>query len=203
MSRIEQYLKRAMAEKLCSGRYPYTLIEFWDNEGDNGVVVGFDEILQAGEAIVIDDVEYIVEECDWSAVKKQGMALIRMYRCKIPDTATTYVHKCPAKKQHVENLTADDILKLEKRYGKKKTDSWLQSNKIKLRTFSKLETKCEHCGVVFWKDKRDLPDTVQVDSGLDKIEDEAYEGGLEVEDLEKQVADGTWLQIGEEDEGVT
>lgn len=194
--RIQTMLEKKLQKRWkAAGRLPYTLIENFDHDAENPIHVRLKTHVKVGDRFTIENVTYEVEDSDYFEDTGEGKAIVRMVRYRIPDTATTAVHKCPAKKEHFDNMNAEDIIRLEEKYGAKKVKAW--SNKVKLKTYNKLESKCEFCGVTFWKKVNTLPDTVEVEVVMKDVENEDYEGGLEKEDLEQQVKDGTWLQMGD------
>jgi len=198
MTRIEKHLEKKLKNKWKNvGKLPYTLVETWDHDGENEIDVCLKRQLNIGDRFTIENVTYQCEECDWFEKDGRGKAVVKMVRYRIPDTATTTVHKCHAKKEHFNSLSGDDIIRLEQEHGAKKVKAW--RGKVKLKTYNKLESTCEFCKVVFWKKINAVPDTVEVELMMPEVLNTKAEGGLDKDDLDKQVKDGTWLQIGDED----
>ena len=129
--------------------YEYTLFDVFDRSQSNPVKRRFKKELQLGDEFTIDDVTYRV-------VLIERHAVVRMFKYKIPNTATQVVHKCPAKKEMLDALSKEDLLKISDPKGKKK------SNRIKMRGGA--VTQCPHCKVTFWKEKEERPEQVEVES---------------------------------------
>jgi len=197
-SQVQHHLEKRLRKKWqgSGGRLKYVLVDLWDHNAENEITINMKFHLKPNDIFTIEQVTYQVEEVDFFEDIAEGKAVIRMIRYRIPDTATTTVHRCLAKKEHFDTMSSTDLIRLEERYGAKKVKAW--SGKVKLKTYNKLESKCEFCGVTFWKKYNSVPDTVAVDVMMDKVKKEKYDGGLAKEDLDKQVEDGTWLQIGDE-----
>lgn len=178
MNRVQRHLEKQLKKRWSGskGKFPYKLIEVWDTEGENKIEVKLKKRLSVGDQFTIDGVTYSVEETDWFEDQGSGTALVRMIRYRIPDTATTHVHKCPAKKEHIQQLSSDDVVKLENKHGAKKVKKYMRSPNIKMRTHSTLETKCPGCGVVFWKKNIALPDTVEVEKVMDEERGDENDG---------------------------
>lgn len=148
------------------------LLHDYFSEGDNPIKRDFKKKLEQGSRFTINDVTYLVEHVEhYNADDCNGKALIRMVRYRIPDTATQFVHKCPVKKDAMEKLDRDDVLKLENKFGKtgaeKKIKAWKQG-RTKLRTYNHLEKECPLCECVFWKKNNLVPETVIVDGVMHK-----------------------------------
>jgi len=150
-------------------QFTYVLYDFFDENTEHPIKMKFDHKLVAGEELDFNDVTYTVAEADF--FEKHGTAVTRMTRYKIPDTATQFVHKCPVKKKHMEKLDQDDVIKLEKQFGKdgaaKRVKAW-KAGRAKMRSYNKYETKCPLCECVFYKDHNTIPDEVTVDGVMKK-----------------------------------
>jgi len=149
--------------------FNYTLFDYFDGDTENSRDMEFATKLKTGQTFKKSKVVYRVEECDhWDG---KGTAIIRMIRYQIPDTATQFVHKCPVKKSHMEKLDKDDVLKMEKAYGKedaaRKIKQW-KSGRVKMQSHNKLEIKCPLCECVFWKKNNAVPETVTIDGVMKK-----------------------------------
>lgn len=153
--------------------FKWKLVETYDNEAINEVEHVFKFPLKVNQEFTIDDVTYIVEHAEWYPTEKYGKALVRMTRYRIPDTATQFVHKCPAMERYMSGISKEDIMKFEARFGSKTVEG-LKKGRVKMRHHKSLEQKCDHCGVVFWKKQNIIPDEVDVETQMDK-EDESDE----------------------------
>ncbi len=157
--------------------YRYTLYDYYDVNTENGKEMSFTLQLTIGQKIRKDNVTYKILECDYwgdgksTSGKAYGRAIIQMTRYKIPDSATQFIHKCPAKKKAMEKIDADDVIKLEKKFGKKgaakRIKSW-KAGRAKLQSYNKLETKCPMCGCVFYKKHNTVPDVVYIDGVMNQ-----------------------------------
>lgn len=151
--------------------FKYELVDYFDERTENTIKKVFKKKLVAGQQIEKNDVVYIIEDADWWPDTRKGKAIIRMVRYKIPNTATSFVHKCPAKKKAMEKLDSDDVIKIEKKYGKKgaakRIKQW-KAGRAKLNSHNKIETQCPLCDCVFWKEKNEVPETVVVDGVMNK-----------------------------------
>jgi len=151
--------------------FNYLLHDYF-SEGDAPIKRGFKKKLLFGSQFTINDVTYLVEHVEHYEVDDcDGKALIRMVRYKIPDTSTQFVHKCPVKKDAMEKLDRDDIVKLEQKLGKKRAakriEAW-KTGRTKMQSYNKLEKKCPLCECIFWKENNLVPETVIVDGVMHK-----------------------------------
>lgn len=165
----------------------HTLIQWFDEDGENKVELGFEKQLKVGDRFTYDECTYEVEHAEGT------QAVVRMTMQKIPDTATTVVHKCPNRKRQIDGMNEEDIINLKKEIGDK-TFNQHQKGRVKMNHHNKMSLRCPHCKVIFWKKKNLMPEEVQVEVALGEIEHEDFEGGLEKEDLDRQVEEGTWLK---------
>jgi hypothetical protein len=142
-----------------------TAFDFWDTERELGVEIDMEEVglkrLKKNEMFIIDDVTYIVTK----VFKKKSMGkgkLIetRMVKYKVPNTVTTHVHKCPAKMVQMKNISVEERKKMVSKYGESTVNGWQLSGRVKLKI--PLAHQCPGCKVVFFKDKAELPETVNV-----------------------------------------
>ena len=85
---------------------------------------------------------------------------VRMVAYKIPNTVTTYAHKCPAKKGFMDRMEAEQHEILEKKYGKHTIAAW-KKGKVKMK-IGELSSVCPDCECVFWKEENQAPDSVEV-----------------------------------------
>ena len=132
----------------------HVLFDEYDEDRQNPVTLKFAKILTEGKMFEVHDVRYLVK-----AVKQRAgvrIATVRMIRYKIPDTATQFIHKCPAKKGAVEKLDREDVVKIEAT-GKK------LNGRVKMQSYNVKEQACPHCKTVFWKEHLVLPEEVEVD----------------------------------------
>ena len=172
MSQVQEYLEKHMKAKIKGkGKYPYVLIELFDEEGENEVVVSRKKKLKAGNTFKIQDITYEVEEAEWYKSEGKGKALVKMVRYRIPDTATQFVHKCPVRKKQAEAMTDKDILKFEKEYGKDKANKkieYMRQGRVKMESYNKLEIECPLCECVFYKNHNSIPAPVIISKGMKK-----------------------------------
>jgi len=149
--------------------FKYELIDYYDDRTENVIKRVFKKQLVRGQKIEKNDVVYEVEDADWW--HDQGRAIIRMVRYKIPNTATQFVHKCPVKKKAMEKLDANDVLRIEHKYGKKGAEKRIKqwkAGRAKMNSHNKLETQCPLCECVFWKERNQVPETVVIDGVMGK-----------------------------------
>ena len=91
---------------------------------------------------------------------------IKMVAYKLENTVTTFSHKCPAKKGLMQRMKPETKELMVKKYGKHTIDAWEEGkNKMKIGS---LTSVCPDCGVVFFKDKVELPEKVEVLSTYNK-----------------------------------
>lgn len=129
----------------------YTLFDVFDRKKANPVKRNFKKELEIGDEFVIDEVTYRV-------LIVERHAIIRMIKYKIPNTATQVVHKCPAKKEMLGQLSKEDLLKITD----PKTKKNLKTSRVKLQ--GSIVTQCPHCKVTFWKEKEERPEKVEIKS---------------------------------------
>lgn len=138
----------------------HVLFDSFDAQRENPIQLMFAKKLKEGNFFDVNDVRYKVE-----GVKLRAgvpIATVRMVRYKIPDSATQFVHKCPAKKGAVERLDREDIVKIEAAQGKK------MSSRVKMHSYNVKEQACPHCKTVFWKEHLVMPEEVEVDRVMPK-----------------------------------
>lgn len=128
----------------------YTLFDVFDEERERPVQKHFNNKLEPGSHFTIDDVTYRV------VTLEPQVAVVRMLRYKIPNTATQFVHKCPAKKSALEKLGKEDVVKLDdlKKRNLKTHD------RVKMQ--GHMKQQCPHCKTIFWKESMAMPDPVEV-----------------------------------------
>lgn len=129
----------------------YTLFDVFDRKKLNPVKRSFKRELEIGDEFVIDEVTYRV-------LIIERHAIVRMIKYKIPNTATQVVHKCPAKKEMLSQLSKEDLLKITD----PKTKKNLKTSRVKLQ--GSIVTQCPHCKVTFWKEKEERPEKVEIKS---------------------------------------
>jgi len=143
----------------------YTLFDYWDDSHKNPIPFSHEGSLIVGTTFDVNDVTYrVMERFRGPAIGE--VAVVKMVRYKIADTATQFVHKCPAKKKAWDKFTAEDIVKLEEQRGRKVTDQ-MQMQRVKMRALQ-TEIACSYCGTVFWKEVQALPETVDVERIMNK-----------------------------------
>lgn len=134
----------------------FTLFDSYDTEKENPVKRAFKKSLTKHEEIEFDGVTYRVTKVD----KRE--AVLKMIRYQIPDTATQFVHKCPAKKSALEGMDREDIIKVEEKTGKKLT------SRVKMSSHAKMVSVCPYCKTEFWKENNLVPEEVHVDKVFKK-----------------------------------
>lgn len=143
-------------------RHVYTLFDVYDKEKQNPVTLNFPFQLEKGKRFKRKDVSYRVVSL------KGKTAVVQMVRYKLANTATQFVHKCPAKRYAADKMTREDIVKLEKEQGKEKA-AQIRNERVKIRSLgAQTVMKCPFCKVEFYKDQFELPDTVDVDGVMKK-----------------------------------
>ena len=145
--------------------YSYTFIDWFDDDAANAVTQKLKQKLALGDIFNINDVTFSVEHIEY--IGNKAKALIRMRRYKIGNTQTQFVHKCPAKRDMMGKLSREDVIRMEKNVGKKQVKSW-KEGRVKLNSYNKKEIICPECKTVFWKERDDIPDTVEINTTLNK-----------------------------------
>ena len=135
--------------------YEYTLYDIFDRNKKNPVKRSFKKELCLGDEFTIDDVTYRV-------VIIHRHAVVRMLKYKIPNTATQVVHKCPAKKEMLESLSKEDLLKITDPKVKKS----LKTGRVRMGGLTNIQ--CPHCKVTFWKEKEERPEKAEIQSLFNK-----------------------------------
>ena len=69
----------------------------------------------------------------------------------------------------MNNLKAEQLKDLQKKYGKEKIKRWQKSGNLKMHSLQ-LVNICPSCGVQFVKDKREMPKTVEVLALKNKVQ---------------------------------
>lgn len=138
----------------------HVLFDFYDEERENPVNMHFNRKLKREDTFETNGVQYMV-----LGVKMRAgvpVTTVRMVKYKIANTATQFVHKCPAKKGALEKMDRDDIIKIEEKTKKK------LSSRVKMSSHNTLQIKCPHCKTIFWKERNELPEQVQVSKVMGK-----------------------------------
>lgn len=143
----------------------YKIRDHWNPK--NIIEWDFPEPPVPGYVFEHDNVEYRVIRTI-QLIGKLPVIFVRMFRYKIANTSTTFVHKCPAKKNASQKLSRDDQIKLEEKHGKAKLAKIL-NERVKIRSIgAQVQFKCPFCATTFWKEQFELPETVQVDGVMNK-----------------------------------
>jgi len=138
-----------------------TVFDSYDKERLNPVELDLKEV-KKDASFTMNDVTYVVQK----VFKKRGIkgkcVELKMIAYKIANTTTTFAHKCMAKKGQMQKIKPETKDLLIQKYGKHTVDAWEQGrNKMK---FGSLTSICPDCGVVFYKDKVELPEKIEVTS---------------------------------------
>ena len=138
-----------------------TAFDFYDKERKNPIELDIKKKhVKKDEQFKLDDVTYLVTKVFSKKGYESKCIEVKMVAYKIPNTVTTFAHKCPAKKNQMEQIRPDHREELEKKFGKQNVDAWTKG-KVKMKTGS-VTSVCPDCGVVFWKEKVELPQEVEV-----------------------------------------
>jgi len=107
-----------------------------------------------------EDVTYRVTKV-FSKKGVEGKCIeIRMVAYKIPNTVTTHAHRCPAKKGFMDRMQSEQHEVLEKKYGKFTVDAW-KKGKVKMK-IGEISSICPDCECLFWKEKNELPEGMDI-----------------------------------------
>lgn len=133
--------------------------DFYDKERSRPAEIEVKKVAK-GATFTLDDVSYVITKL----FHKKGIKLqcieIQMVAYKIGNTVTTFSHKCPVKKGQMQKMKGDTREALVGKYGKKTVEAW-EAGKQKMKIGS-LTAVCPDCKCVFWKDKHELPPTVDI-----------------------------------------
>lgn len=127
----------------------YTFFSEYDIEKKNPAKKTLNKKLNIDDEFIIDNVTYkIIKKI------KPKTFFIKTLKYKIKDTTTTIVHKCPAIKDRIKKLDENDFKKYKSR--------------LKLKTMN-VVNYCPTCGVIFYKDKKCIPESFDVYSIKNKV----------------------------------
>ncbi len=157
----------------CNKMNKYLLFDHYDVHESKTFSYTTKEKLKKGSTFEIDDVTYKVTnkiklDID-SKFNKRKKFSVKPIRYKIKNDLTTIVHHCPVKKVMMNNLKPEQLKDLKKKYGKDKVKRWVKKGNLKMHSLQ-LVNICPSCGCQFYKDKREMPDTVNVISLKNKPE---------------------------------
>jgi len=129
--------------------------------------------IKKGSTFTIDDVTYeVTGKVKLKVVgnhNKRKKFKVKQIRYKIKNDLTTIVHHCPVKKIMMNNLKPKQLKDLRKKYGKEKIKRWQEKGNVKMHSLQ-LVNICPSCGVQFFKDKREMPKSVEVIALKDKVQ---------------------------------
>ena len=137
------------------------IVDYWDKERTQLVKMKLspDKVIK-GATIKKDDVTYKVTKVFTNKKYDRKCVEIRMVAYKIDNTVTKFPHNCPAKKGQMERMSQEHKEQLVQKYGEKTVEAW-NKGKVKMNT-AELATVCPECECVFWKEKNELPESVEV-----------------------------------------
>lgn len=139
----------------------------YDTEREKPVELELKKV-EKDASFTLDDVTYVVTKVFKRKVKKvkKKCIEIKMIAYKIENTVTTFSHRCPAKKGQMKKMKQETKDLLAEKYGQHTVDAWEKGkNKMKIGA---LTSMCPDCGVVFFKDKVEIPEKVEVTSTYGK-----------------------------------
>lgn len=144
-----------------------TVFDYWDKILENPKPLTLDRKgpLAVGDTLEFNDVTYKVER-RFNNPRLGDCAVLKMVRYRIPDTATQFVHKCPAKKNAMDRMSREDLINLEQEQGKKATER-MQQGRVKMGGIAPVVV-CPFCKCEFWKKQVLIPEQVQVKKMLRK-----------------------------------
>ena len=126
----------------------HLIFDYFDQEFKNPKTFEFEKELKAGTTFTQNGVTYEV-------VKEIKSAVIRMVKYQIPNTATQFIHKCPAKKRISQTIEKCDVMNLK------------DIERVKLQ--GQMQSRCPYCKVIFWKESMELPEQIQIPKVLNKV----------------------------------
>lgn len=157
-----------------TGTFTFTFYDWFDGQTENPVKL----MLPGKEAARVfttrkferDGVEYVVKDAHVWEEDRRGVALVKMVRYHVPNTTTQFVHRCPARARLTTKMTRQDVTRIDSKVGRAIRKPWklATNDRVKMSGHNRLEMRCPHCGVVFWKEAIELPDTVEVDGVMKK-----------------------------------
>jgi len=148
-----------MSRVKVKGKHHYILHDRFDRDKKNPVNISFEKPLVKGDTFTLNDVTYKVIK----SPSKYNVVIIKMIKYKIENTATSIVHKCPARATMSRELTENKIVEMKKKYGDKIVDNFL-SGRVKMHSIK--QAKCPFCNVKFWKEKIEIPEQVHINSRI-------------------------------------
>jgi len=146
----------------------YTLFSKYDEKKERPIKKEIEKKINVNNEICIDDVYYKVIK-KYESRKLGPCLIVDMVRYKINNTTTTIVHKCPALNNAVKKLDEHDFKKLKEKYSEKKINDLLESTRTKMKTMG-LVNICPTCGVIFYKDNQELPESIEIESLKNKVQ---------------------------------
>ena len=143
----------------------YLLFDHYDVHESKTFPYKTKEKLKKGSTFEIDDVTYKVTGKVIlgfiGKFNKRKQFSVKPIRYKIKNDLTAIVHHCPVKKIMMNNLKPKQLKDLKKEYGKEKVKRWIKKGNMKMHSLQ-LVNICPSCGCQFYKDKREMPKTVNV-----------------------------------------
>ena len=139
----------------------YCLFDFHDVGYCNPKHYDSKKKLRVSDQFNLDSVTYMVTKKFKHHLHSGVCLVVKMIRYKIPNDATTFVHKCPALKGQMTNMNVKHLKILIEKHGEDKVEEWLKTGRVKMHTM-KLVNACPHCGVVYYKDKIEVPKEIEV-----------------------------------------
>lgn len=137
-----------------------TAFDFYDKDRKKPVELDMKKV-QVGAEFEIDDVTYKITKVFFSSVPQiKGKCVeLKTVRYKIKNSVTTFSHKCNARMGMMKKMGVEHREEMVKKYGKKTVESW-EAGRVKMR--GHLATRCPDCECVFWKEKLENPEAVEI-----------------------------------------
>lgn len=136
-----------------------TAFDSYDKGRENPVEIDI-EIVKKDASFTQNDVTYIITKVFKRKSIKGKCVEIKMIAYKLDNTVTTFSHRCPAKKGQMQKMKQETKDLLQQKYGKHTVEAWEKGkNKMKIGA---LTSVCPDCGVVFFKDKIEIPQSVEI-----------------------------------------
>jgi len=137
-----------------------TMFDFYDEDRETPIDMKLkDKTVSKGATFKKNDVTYMVTKVFNKKGYKRKCVEVKMVAYKLPNTVGKFAHKCPAKKEIMLNMEQKHVKELIKKYGKATIKAWKKGT---VKMAGTAASVCPDCKCVFWKDKNELPDTIEV-----------------------------------------
>jgi hypothetical protein len=141
----------------------FLAFDFFDPNRTRQVSITLRVDTQLGHEIELGDVTYQV--IDSFEHKGERALVLKAIRQRVDDTTTQIIHKCPARREMLLNLSNSGKTTLKEKLGEQR---FARAVSERVRLSINDEATCHECGCVFWKKNALRPNAIFVKQNYGK-----------------------------------